>query len=94
MELGVGLLQLVKVYIHLFICVYCFISLYSLQLSPVQPSLIPQMEWSVYLTTTLRAMLPTPVSLATLSMETPLGLVGVLECGVVVNQHVPVSLHS
>ncbi len=39
-------------------------------------------------------MLPTHVSLATLSMETPLGLVGVMECGVAVIQHVPVSLNN
>ena len=52
------------------------------------------MEWSAYLTITLRARLPTPVRLATLSMETPPGLVGVMECGVVVNQHVPVSFNN
>ncbi len=68
------------------------ICLYFLQLSPVQPSLTQRMEWSVYLTTTLGAMLPTPVSLATLSMETPPGLVGVMECGVAVKPNVPVSL--
>ncbi len=38
----------------------------SLQLSPVQPSLSLIMERSVYQATTLRALLPTPVTKATI----------------------------
>ncbi len=66
----------------LVIHLYCaFIKFYFLQLSaqlfPTSP-----MEWSAYLITFLGAMLPTPVTLDTLSMETLPGLVVVMECGV------------
>ncbi len=81
-----------SIHFHLNLCILFYLPLF-LQLSPVQPSLTQPMELSAYLTTTLGAMPPTPVTLATLSMETPLGLVGVMECGMAVNQHVPVSLN-
>ncbi len=82
-----------KFYISLDHCVHCCCgtSLSSLQLSPVKSSLLPPMEWSMNLETPLEAMPPTPVTLATLLMETLPGLVEVMECGVAVNQLVIVS---
>ncbi len=72
-------------------CVHCWSSSF-LQLSPVQLSLTPPMEWLMYLATTLKVLPPTPVTLATIWLEAaPPGLVGVMECGVAVIQHVLVS---